>query len=91
VTGVASGFPVGFTAGRLPGAGVIWNGIPFETLVIPAQAGIQSVGGAFPMAGGLDFRFRGNDCTWNPRVSQMTAVPLPGRPCMKPPMLLEYW
>ena len=46
------------------GAGVIWNGIPFETLVIPAKAGIQSVGGAFPMAGGVDSRFRGNDCTW---------------------------
>jgi hypothetical protein len=44
-------------------AGAIWNGIPFETLVIPAQAGIQSVWGAFPMAGGVDSRFRGNDCT----------------------------
>ena len=45
------------------GSGVIWNGIPFETMVIPAQAGIQSAGGAFPMAGGVDSRFRGNDCT----------------------------
>jgi hypothetical protein len=36
------------------GSGVIWNGIPFETVVIPAKAGIQSVGGAFPMAGGAD-------------------------------------
>ena len=45
------------------GSGVIWNGIPFETLVIPAKAGIQSVGDVFPMACGVDFRFRGNDCT----------------------------
>jgi hypothetical protein len=44
--------------------GAIWNEIPFETPVIPAQAGIQSVGGAFPMACGVDSRFRGNDCTW---------------------------
>ena len=42
----------------------IWNGIPFETRVIPAKAGIQSIGGAFPMAGGVDSRFRGNDCPW---------------------------
>ena len=46
-------------------AGVIWNGIPFETLVIPAKAGIQSVGRAFPMACGVDSPFRGNDCTWD--------------------------
>jgi hypothetical protein len=36
------------------GNGVIWNGTPFETLVIPAKAGIQPFGGAFPMAGGVD-------------------------------------
>jgi hypothetical protein len=46
------------------GTGVAWNGIPFETLVIPAKAGIHTVGGAFPMACGVDSRFRGNDCTW---------------------------
>ena len=45
-------------------AGVTRNAIPFETLVIPASAGIQSVGGAFSMAGGVDSRLRGNDCTW---------------------------
>ena len=49
---------------RTGGAGVIWNELPFETLVIPAKAGIQSVGGAFPTACGVDSRFRGNDCTW---------------------------
>ena len=46
------------------GSSVIWNGILFETLVIPAKAGIQSVVGAFPMACGVDSRFRGNDCAW---------------------------
>jgi len=56
-------FPqVGFLK-PVAGAGVIWNGIPFETLVIPAKAGIQSVISAFPMACGVDSRFRGNDCT----------------------------
>ncbi len=34
-----------------------------ETPVIPAKAGIQSVVGAFPMACGVDSRFRGNDWT----------------------------
>ena len=34
----------------------------FETLVIPAQAGIQACG-AFPVACEVDSRFRGNDCT----------------------------
>ena len=43
------------------GGGVIWNRIPFETQVIPAKAGIQLVVGAFPMAWGVDSRFRGND------------------------------
>jgi hypothetical protein len=43
-------------------------GITFETPVIPAKAGIQSVGGAFPMACAVDSRLRGNDGTW-------------GRPC----------
>jgi len=45
------------------GGAVIWNQIPFETPVIPAKAEIQSVVGAFPMAGGVDSRFRGNDRT----------------------------
>jgi hypothetical protein len=31
------------------------------TAVIPAKAGIQSVGGAFPEICGQDSRFRGND------------------------------
>jgi hypothetical protein len=53
-----------FRSHPISGAGVIWNAIPFETLVISANAGIQSVGGAFPMACGVDSRFRGNDCTW---------------------------
>ena len=43
--------------------GVIWDVTPFETLVIPAKAGIHSRVGAFPMACGLDSRLRGNDCT----------------------------
>jgi hypothetical protein len=42
------------------GSGVIWNRITFGTLVIPAKAGIQSVGGAFPVACRVDSRFRGN-------------------------------
>ncbi len=37
-----------------------WNN--FEAPVIPAKAGIQSVGRAFPKACGVDSRFRGNDC-----------------------------
>jgi len=31
------------------------------TAVIPAKAGIQSVGNPFPKARGVDSRFRGND------------------------------
>src|ERR1039458_967380 len=50
--------------------GIIWDGIPSATPVIPAKAGIQSVGGAFPLVGGVDSRFRGNDYTWKrPRVA----------------------
>ena len=45
------------------GSSVIWNRIPFGTRVIPAKAGIQSVGGVFVMACGVDSRLRGNDCT----------------------------
>ena len=44
------------------GAGVICNGIPFETPVIPAKAGIQSVESASAKVCALDSRFRGNDC-----------------------------
>ena len=46
------------------GADVIWNGIPFETLVIPAKAGIYSASHWKCATDGLDSRFRGNDCTW---------------------------
>ena len=44
------------------GVGVIWDGIPFETPVIPAKAGIQSVDSAFPKVCRVESRFRGNDC-----------------------------
>jgi len=44
------------------GGGVIWDGMPFETPVIPAKAGIQSFDGAFPKLCRADSRFRGNDC-----------------------------
>ena len=47
---------------RKEGSGVIWNFIPYETPVIPAKAGIQSVNSAFPKVCGVDSRFRGNDC-----------------------------
>jgi hypothetical protein len=49
----------------LAGTGVIWNRITFETMVIPAKAGIQSGGGVSPMACGVDSRLRGNDGTWD--------------------------
>jgi hypothetical protein len=39
----------------------ICNGIPFESPVIPAKAGIQFVNGAHPKACRVDSRFRGND------------------------------
>jgi hypothetical protein len=38
------------------------DGMPFETLVIPAKAGIQSANSTFPKVCGIDSRFRGNDC-----------------------------
>jgi len=44
------------------GSGVIWRGVRFETPVIPAKAGIQSVDSASPKVCGVDSRFRGNDC-----------------------------
>jgi hypothetical protein len=37
-----------------PGGGVIWNIIPYETPVIPAKAGIQSVDSAFSKVCGVD-------------------------------------
>jgi hypothetical protein len=40
---------------------VIWDGIPFETPVISAKAGTQSVDSAFPKVCPVDSRFRGND------------------------------
>ncbi len=43
------------------GAGVIWNGIPFETPVIPAKAGIYPPNLWKCAVVGLDSRFRGND------------------------------
>ena len=48
----------------------IWNIIPYETPVIPAKAGIQSVDSAFPKDCGVDSRFRGNDCGLEPPVSR---------------------
>ena len=38
--------PVGRTSGERAGSGVIWNGIPIETLVIPAFAGMTAPGSA---------------------------------------------
>jgi hypothetical protein len=46
----------------ISGVGVIWDGIPFETPVIPGKAGIQSVDSAFPKVCRVDSRFPGNDC-----------------------------
>jgi hypothetical protein len=51
-------------ADRIFRSGVVWNRIPFALPVIPATAGIQSVGGAFPMACEVNSRLRGNDGTW---------------------------
>jgi hypothetical protein len=48
------------------GVDVIWDAIPFETPVVPAKAGIQFVGNAFPKVCGLDSRFRGNDGDFQP-------------------------
>ena len=46
---------------RRKGGGFIWNRTLLETPVIPAEAGIQPVGGAFPSSCAVDSRFRGND------------------------------
>ena len=43
------------------GAGVVWNGITRHTPVIPAKAGIQSIGHGWAKLFGVDSRFRGND------------------------------
>ena len=66
-----------------PGSGVIWRRIHFETPVIPAKApvipakaGIQSVNIASPKAGGVDSRFRGNDCDFQcPGLANETTPP----------------
>jgi hypothetical protein len=42
-------------------SGIIWGVIPFNALVIPAKAGVQSADGAFPKVCGVDSRLRGND------------------------------
>jgi hypothetical protein len=40
---------------------VVWNGITRHTPVIPAKAGIQSIGHGWAKLFGVDSRFRGND------------------------------
>jgi len=43
-------------------------------LVIPAKAGIHSIGDASPVACGVDSRLRGNDCTLErPRLANKTV------------------
>jgi hypothetical protein len=49
-----------FTVGV--GGGVTGEGNRFEALVIPAKAGIQSIGSTFPKVCMVDSHFRGNDC-----------------------------
>jgi hypothetical protein len=57
------------------GFGVIWDGIPFGTPVIPAKAGIQSAGSVFPKVCGVDSRFRGNDCDFKrPHLANDTVT-----------------
>ena len=63
------------------GSGVIWKAIPFETRVIPAKAGIHSVGGAFPMVGAVDSRLRGITASGSARVPQMTPLPARAAGC----------
>jgi hypothetical protein len=48
--------------GEHAGVSVIWDGIAFDTPVIPAKAGIHSMDSAFPKVCGVDSGFRGNDC-----------------------------
>ena len=59
------------------GSRAIWNGIPFETQVIPAKAGIQSVDRAFPEVCRVDSRFRGNDCDFERprRANDASSIP----------------
>ena len=61
-TGLEAADREGESDGALAGGGVIWDGIPFETPVIPAKAGIQSVDSGFLKVCRVDSRFRGNDC-----------------------------
>ena len=56
-----------------PTGGVIWNGINFETPVIPAKAGIQCVGSLLAKICGVDSRFRGNDCDFERRCAANTT------------------
>jgi len=87
---VVHGCPPGFSVVRR-GGGVTWDGIPFETPVIPAKAGIQPFDSAFPKVCRVDSRFRGNDCgLQRPCLANDTstggggpvtpALPLGGRP-----------
>ena len=46
----------------IPRIVAIWHGTHFETPVIPAKAGIQSVNGTSPKLRRVDSRFRRNDC-----------------------------
>ena len=59
---------------------MIWSGIPYETPVIPAKAGIQSVASSFPKVCGVDSRFRGNDCGLErlSRANDTTTLPYLG-------------
>jgi hypothetical protein len=53
--------------------GIIWDGTRFETPVIPAKAGIQSVDSAFPRVCRVDSRFRGNDCGVRPPAQSLAV------------------
>jgi hypothetical protein len=59
--------------------------MPFETLAIPAKAGIQPVDGAFAKVRGVDSRFRGND--WCFEMDPMTLLPAAGMACLPQPRL----
>jgi hypothetical protein len=55
----------------------------------PAMAGgIHPVGGAFPMACGVDSRFRGNDCTWE-RLCLANHIFTPSSQCWVLPRSTE--
>jgi hypothetical protein len=60
------------------GGGVIWDGMPFETPVIPAKAGTQSVHSPFPKLCRVDSSRHGGTgmtAACNAHVLQMTPVP----------------